>query len=95
MLEHATSAVRYFLKHSGLLPAAALFLGLAGEFAAKALLGSILPQRARAPFRGGAARNAARLARFLCDISYFERPAQARGLRRFWLRIWSADLWSG
>src|SRR5204862_6215610 len=95
MLEHAVSAVRYFRKHHGLLTAAALYLGLAAEFTAKALLGSLLPRMARAPFRGTRAQNLARLARFLLDISYFERRTEARGWRRFWLRMLEADLWGG
>ena len=41
MLEHAVSAVRYFRKHHGRIAAAALFFGLAAEFAAKAVYGSL------------------------------------------------------
>jgi hypothetical protein len=90
MLEHATSAVRYFRKHHGILPAAALGLGLGLEFMAKALW------MRKAPFRGTRRQNLARLARFLLGVSYFERRAAARApWRRLLLRVLEADLWSG
>jgi hypothetical protein len=95
MLEHAVSAVRYFRKHHGRMAAAALYLSLAVEFTAKALLGSLLPRLARAPFRGTRAQNLKRLARFLLGISYFDLQVPARGWRRFWLRMLEADLWGG
>jgi N-acetylglucosaminyl-diphospho-decaprenol L-rhamnosyltransferase len=95
MLEHAVSAVRYFRKHHGLAAATALYLGLAVEFTAKALLGSLFPRGARAPFRGTRPQNLARLARFLLDVSYFDRGPEARGWRRLVLRSLEEDLWGG
>jgi GT2 family glycosyltransferase len=100
LLEYATSAVRYFRKYRSLPAAALLYVAASLDYSYKiglALLAGLhRGPGARLPLHGRPGQNLARLARFLFDISYFERHQEARSpWRRLLLRALEADLWSG
>jgi GT2 family glycosyltransferase len=101
VLEHAVSLIRYFRKHGKWYAGPVIYAALVANYAFVLLRNMINcaggdRENAWPPMNGTDAQNFKRLARLICNISYYERVKSTdRPLRRFLLQHLGADFWSG